>query len=112
MSMILSKNVIVGESIKEQLPHILEKIEKEEKSRSFYCITQPSNPKNILDIYCYASMFGRYYKNFNPKIIALAGSKKEAIAIVVKMTEEVSARMQDLEEKDFRQQFRQYLRQF
>lgn len=103
---------MIGDSIKEKLPDILEKIEKQKKSRSFYCITEPSNPKNFLDIYCYASMFGRYYKNFNPKIIALAGSKKEAISLVVKMTEEVSARMQDLEEKDFRQQFRQYLKQF
>lgn len=110
--MILSENFIVGDSIKEELSDIMDKIKKEKKSHSFYCITEPSNTKNLLDIYCYASLFGRYYKNFNPKVIALAGSEEEAISLVVKMTQEVNARMQESIEKDFGKQFREYLKQF
>lgn len=110
--MVLSKNFIVGDSIREELPDILDKIKKNKKSYSFYCITEASNPKNLLDIYCYASLFGRYYKNFNPKVIALTGSKEEAISLIVKMTEEVNVKMQEREEKDFGKQFREYLNQF
>lgn len=110
--MVLSKNLIVGESIEEKLPDIMDKIRKKKKSYSFYCITEASNPKNLLDIYCYASLFGSYYKNFNPKVVALAGSKKEAISLIVKMTEEVNTRMQELGEKDFTNQFREYLKTF
>ncbi|MGN0466283.1 MAG: hypothetical protein ACI4F9_08045 [Lachnospiraceae bacterium] len=110
--MILSENFIVGDSIKEKLPDMIDKIKKGKKSYSFYCITEPSNPKNLLDIYCYAFLFGRYYKNFNPKIIALAGSEEEAISLVVKMTQEVNIRMQESIEKDFGKQFREYLKQF
>lgn len=110
--MVLSQNFIVGNSIKEKLPDIMDKIKNKKKSYSFYCITEPSNPKNLLDIYCYASLFGHYYKNFNPKVIALAGSKEEAISLVVKMTEEVNRNMQELKEEDFGKQFREYLKQF
>ncbi len=110
--MVLSKNLIIGDSIKEKLPDIMDKIKEKKKSYSFYCITEASNPQNLLDIYCYASLFGRYYKNFNPKVVALAGSKEEAISLVVKMTEEVNTKMQESGEKDFTNQFREYLKRF
>lgn len=110
--MVLSKNLIIGDSIKERLADIMDKIEKEKKTRSFYCVTMASNPKNLLDIYCYATLFGTYYKNFNPKVVALAGSKEEAVSLVVEMTKEVNARMTNLEPKDFARQFRKYLEEF
>lgn len=110
--MVLSENFIVGEKAKEKLPGIMESIRQEKRSFSFYCITKPSNESNLMDIHCYAMLFGRYDKYHNSKIIAIALDKEEAIDLVAKMTKEVNEQMQKTGEQDFTKQFRQYLSQF
>ena len=54
-----------------------------------FCITLPTNPKNLLDIIPVNELLFPYYKRKNITVVGLAGTKMLAMQLVARIVEDV-----------------------
>ncbi|MBQ3600452.1 MAG: hypothetical protein II992_04515 [Lachnospiraceae bacterium] len=64
-------------------------IENQKLMFPIYCITLPTNPKNLLDIIPVNELLFPYYKRKNITVVGLAGTKMAAMQLVARIVDEV-----------------------
>lgn len=101
--MVLSQNVMMTEGIRERESEVLEAIGNKRECSYLYCITMPSNKKNLLDIYSYRELHKRKEYDEPFIILGLAENRKEAVNLVYDMVSEVAASLD--RPKDFKKEF-------
>lgn len=104
--MIVSPRVLMTDSIKERKQKVLEAIEEGRECCFLYCITLPSNEKNLLDIHPYRELRKRKEYDRPFFILGLTKNRKEAFSMVADMAAHVAVSMERPE--DFRKNFLQY----
>lgn len=79
----------MGKSINiKKLDKIKEKLESKPLFSRNYLIALSRNPSDQLEIYAARQLAQSYYQKNPPYVVGLAGSHKEAVELVVRMTEE------------------------
>lgn len=88
--MILSPHVKMSDGIKEREAEVRKAIQDGTECPFLYCITLPSNEKNLLDIHPYRELRKRkeYEKPF--VILGLTKNRREAVWMVEEMVAEVA----------------------
>lgn len=82
-------NLYLGDSINEKkLDKIKKKLENKPFFSGVYLLTLSRNPYDQLEIYDAKQLVQSYYKKNPPYVIGLAGDYGEAVALVVRMTQE------------------------
>lgn len=79
----------LGESIEGRKEKVIKAVENGKLTFAIFCITQASNPENLLDIISANELSFPYYQRQEVRIIGLAGSKSEARELVRVMIEEI-----------------------
>ncbi|MDO4557029.1 MAG: hypothetical protein Q4B70_18110 [Lachnospiraceae bacterium] len=104
--MVLSPKVTMTDSIKKREIEVRKAIEKREECPFLYCVTLPSNEKNLLDIHPYRELRKRKEYENPYVIIGLARNRKEAFQIVTDFAAKAAAEMKCPEE--FKEIFLKY----
>lgn len=89
------KNLYFGESISPKAHQIMNKIEKNKFTPDVYLVALASNPKNQLDIIPSWELMQSGYPKEQVQVIGLAKGKKEAVALVTSIVEEVYTETKD-----------------
>ena len=87
--MTLSDGLIFGDSLHNKKDTILNKIQNRKMRRGLYCISLPTNKRNILDIYRYNELLQPALQAEEIHVVGLASSREEAIGMIMDMLEEV-----------------------
>lgn len=104
--MVLSEQVRMTEDICKRQEKVFQAIEAGEPCSYLYCITLPSNPRNLLDIHPYRELHKRKVYDEPYIILGLAENRQEAVGIIYDMVSEVAASLSRPE--DFREAFLRY----
>lgn len=104
--MVLSEQVRMTENIRARQERVFRAVEEGEPCSYLYCITLPSNPRNLLDIHPYRELHKRKVYDEPYIILGLAENRKEAVGIVFDMVSEVAATL--LRPEDFKESFLRY----
>lgn len=70
-------------------------------TKSIYCITFASNPKNLFDIYNSKQFKYKYYQKQDIHVLGLAKSKKKAFEVVKDMLLEIYERTGEFNVKEY-----------
>ena len=105
--MVLSGKAVMTESVRQREREVSEAIRNGKECSYLYCITMPSNNKNLLDIHSYRELHKRKEYDDEPFIIlGLAENRKEAVNLIYDMVSEVAASLERPE--DFKKDFLSY----
>lgn len=96
--MILSPHVKMTDGIKEREAEVREAIKNKAECRFLYCITLPSNERNLLDIHPYRELRKRKEHEDSFVILGLTKNRKEAVLMVAEMASYVAASIEKPEE--------------
>lgn len=83
------ERVFMDEKVRKNPMKYRRAVEKGKLKLSLYCVTFPSNPDNLLDIYHVNEFWFSHYRKQEITILGLAVSRKAAVDLVVQMVEEV-----------------------
>lgn len=79
----ISNHLYVSESLKKKQKRIIRRITKNQKILSLFCITNPANDKNSLDIYYYGELFQKTYNQYyDLTVYGIAKTRNEAYYLV------------------------------
>lgn len=104
--MILSPHVKMTDGIKEREAEVREAIKNRSECRFLYCITLPSNEKNLLDIHPYRELRKRKEYEEPFVILGLTKNRKEAVLMVAEMASYAAASIEKPEQ--FKECFLKY----
>lgn len=104
--MVLSEQVIMTEGVRQREAQVLEAIRGNKECSYLYCITLPSNERNLLDIHSYRELHKRKEYDEPFIILGLAENRLEAYYLVYDMVAEVAASLEKPE--DFKGDFLLY----
>ena len=104
--MVLAPGVRMSETIKERQEEVKEAVKTGEPCRFLYCITLPSNEKNLLDIHPYRELRKRKEYEIPFVIVGLTASRKEAFEMAAAMASQAALTMETPSE--FQKTFRSY----
>lgn len=90
-----ANHLYIGESVAARKEKIMERMKQGKVVFSVYCVTEAMNGKDLYDIYSAYEIRQPYYKERLPKILAIAGSKEEAIGLVALMLHEKYVETED-----------------
>lgn len=83
------ENPYLDEALTPKWEKIKKRLEREKPAADLYCITFPSNPENLLDIYNCNELLFKYYKRRDIYAIGMARGRKNAILLVKEMVEDM-----------------------
>lgn len=91
----------VDERLGKKIEKIMDKLENEQLTFQVFCITLASNPQNMLDIIDANELLFKHYKRSEICILGLARTRAGAIALVVKMIEEIYKKTNDVKIREY-----------
>jgi len=80
------EKLYVSDSIIDGSEDLVQQIQMKKPKIGIYLLTLPANPENQLDIVPEPLLLQSYYGKHEPEIVGIAGSRKEAFALVEQMT--------------------------
>ena len=90
------KDLYLGEEIEPKAQKIINKIKKNKPTIDVYVIALASNPQNQLDVIPSWELLQKGYPTEGIRVIGLAQGKKEALALVTQIVDEVYQRTGDV----------------
>lgn len=97
-----AEKVYFSENIKERKRNKLkQKIEKGAFTRNTFCITYPTNPDNLLDIFSTGELKYPHYKGLEMKVVGVAKGKENAEEVVRCIVEDMINSPSGLNVQDF-----------
>ena len=98
----INSKLYVSESLKPKTKQIINKIKKNKKMISLYCITNAVNDENLLEIHYYNEFFQNVYrKYYHFTLYGIAKTKQEAYELVEKMVKDCMEENGDCDLKRF-----------
>lgn len=101
--MVLSEHVRITDSIRQRREEVFGAVRTNRECQYLYCITLPSNERNLLEIHPYRELHKRKEYDRPYIILGLAENRKEAVNMVFEMVSEVAASIEKPE--DFKKAF-------
>ncbi len=83
------RDIYLGESVSLKVEQILKKLNNGKTVPNLFLITMSENPDNMLEIVPQWEVMQKGYPNTDIKVVGLANGKKEAIALVQFIIEQV-----------------------
>ena len=85
----ISNHLYVSESLNKKQKRIIRKITRNQKIFPLFCITNPTNEQNSLDIYCYGELFQKTYNRYyDLTVYGIAKTREEAYYLVADMLQD------------------------
>ena len=105
--MIISDNVMIGESILPNAQKILENIQEDKHCGNpfWYVITTAWEEENLMNILSGMELRHPFYHTGSLRILGLAGSRKEALELVLKLVQNGYDKEEIFNLKHFFEQF-------
>ena len=95
------ENLYVGKTAKKKKDRLIRRLESGRTAKDAWLITLPQGPANQLEILSALNLRFWYKNRECPMIIGIAGSKEEAIELLLEITEDVLRRTQNAGLRDF-----------
>ena len=95
------KNLYFGETIAPEARQIVNKIKKKKPLPGIFVIALASNPQNLLDIIPVWELMQKGYPSDHIRIIGVAQGKKEALALVTSIVDEIYQKTGDVKVQEY-----------
>ena len=95
------RNLWMDEIVRKNPGKYKRAVERGKFKLSLYCITLPSNPENLLDIYHVNEFLFPYYQGKEITVVGMAHSREAAFELVREMVEQVYRQGSDVNLREY-----------